>query len=547
MEGVFELLGKRSIHSREELQKWLEDESEFYSAFYEVHALRYARMTCQTDDSEREKAYLYFVEEIEPKAKPLFFDLDRKFLKTATRKELPDRYFVLDRRRENNVALFRPENVELEKKEAKLAQQFEKIAGARTVVYDEKERTLQQMGQYLENVNRSVREETWSLGEERRLKDRKTIDQLYSDLLVLRQKIATNAGFDNYRDYAFRSRERFDYTPQDCFRFHDAVEQHIVPIIRSLDRERGETLGVDPLRPWDLAVDSRGRAPLEPFNTMEELMQRCSRVYRQLGSQFSEDFHKMVDMGLIDPDSRRGKAPGGYCMELPELRLPFIFLNLVGRDSDMRTVLHESGHAFHTFATRNMAPHFHYRGENAPVEFAEVASMSMELLGGEHIEGTFYNHDDAIRSKHEHLESIIRILPWIATIDAFQHWIYTHPDNTVEEREEFWLKLLARFGGNLSWDGYEATQRSYWQRQGHLFTSPFYYIEYGIAQLGALGIWAQYRRDHKAGIEAYSRALALGGSKPLPKLFEAAGLPFDFGPQIVHSYAQEVANELKNL
>jgi oligoendopeptidase F len=547
VEGVFELLGKRSIHSREELQKWLEDESEFYSAFYEVHALRYARMTCQTDDSEREKAYLYFVEEIEPKAKPLFFDLDRKFLKTATRKELPDRYFVLDRRRENNVALFRPENVELEKKEAKLAQQFEKIAGARTVVYDEKERTLQQMGQYLENVNRSVREETWSLGEERRLKDRKTIDQLYSDLLVLRQKIATNAGFDNYRDYAFRSRERFDYTPQDCFRFHDAVEQHIVPIIRSLDRERGETLGVDPLRPWDLAVDSRGRAPLEPFNTMEELMQRCSRVYRQLGSQFSEDFHKMVDMGLIDPDSRRGKAPGGYCMELPELRLPFIFLNLVGRDSDMRTVLHESGHAFHTFATRNMAPHFHYRGENAPVEFAEVASMSMELLGGEHIEGTFYNHDDAIRSKHEHLESIIRILPWIATIDAFQHWIYTHPDNTVEEREEFWLKLLARFGGNLSWDGYEATQRSYWQRQGHLFTSPFYYIEYGIAQLGALGIWAQYRRDHKAGIEAYSRALALGGSKPLPKLFEAAGLPFDFGPQIVHSYAQEVANELKNL
>jgi oligoendopeptidase F len=547
VEGVFELLGKRSIHSREELQKWLEDESEFYSAFYEVHALRYARMTCQTDDSEREKAYLYFVEEIEPKAKPLFFDLDRKFLKTATRKELPDRYFVLDRRRENNVALFRPENVELEKKEAKLAQQFEKIAGARTVVYDEKERTLQQMGQYLENVNRSVREETWSLGEERRLKDRKTIDQLYSDLLVLRQKIATNAGFDNYRDYAFRSRERFDYTPQDCFRFHDAVEQHIVPIIRSLDRERGETLGVDPLRPWDLAVDSRGRAPLEPFNTMEELMQRCSRVYRQLGSQFSEDFHKMVDMGLIDPDSRRGKAPGGYCMELPELRLPFIFLNLVGRDSDMRTVLHESGHAFHTFATRNMAPHFHYRGENAPVEFAEVASMSMELLGGEHIEGTFYNHDDAIRSKHEHLESIIRILPWIATIDAFQHWIYTHPDNTVEEREEFWLKLLARFGGNLSWDGYEGTQRSYWQRQGHLFTSPFYYIEYGIAQLGALGIWAQYRRDHKAGIEAYSRALALGGSKPLPKLFEAAGLPFDFGPQIVHSYAQEVANELKNL
>jgi len=544
---LFELLGKRRIHSREELEKWLEDESEFYSAFYEVYALRYARMTCQTDDPEREKAYLHFVEEIEPKAKPLIFDLDKKFLETPARKQLPDRYYVLNRRRENNVALFRPENVELEKEETKLAQQFEKTAGARTVFYDGKERTLQQMAQYLENVNRNVREQTWSLAEDRRLKDRKTMDHLYSELLGLRQKIAKNAGFDNYRDYAFRRRERFDYTPQDCFRFHDAVEQHIVPLIRSLDRERGETLGVESLRPWDLSVDARGRAPLKPFNTIEELMQRCSQVYRQLGSQFSEGFRKMVDMSLIDPESRRGKAPGGYCLELPELRLPFIFLNLVGRDNDMRTILHESGHAFHTFATRNLAPHFHYRGENAPVEFAEVASMSMELLGGEHIEGTFYEHDDAIRSKHEHLESIIRLLAWIATIDAFQHWIYTHPEHTAEEREEFWLKLRARFGGRVSWEGYDEIQRSYWQRQGHLFTAPFYYIEYGIAQLGALGIWTQYRRDPKAGVEAYSRALALGGSKPLPKLFESAGLPFDFGPQIVQSYARELAGELKNL
>lgn len=331
--------------------RWLEDESEFYSALYEEYALRYARMTCQTDDPERERAYLNFVEEIEPKAKPFIFDLDKKFLKTPFQKQLPDRYYVLNRRRENNVALFRPENVALEKEEAMLAQQFEKNAGARTVFYEGKERTLQQMAQYLENVDRNVRKETWSLAEDRRLKDRKKMDNLYSDLLKLRGKIAKNAGFENYRDYAFRRRERFDYTPQDCFRFHDAVEQNVVPLIRSLDQERRKALKLDSLRPWDRAVDTQGRPPLKPFNTMTDLMQRCKQVYGRLGSQFSEGFQKMVDLGLIDPDSRRGKAPGGYCLELPELRLPFIFLNLVGRDNDMRTILHESGHAFHTFAT----------------------------------------------------------------------------------------------------------------------------------------------------------------------------------------------------
>jgi oligoendopeptidase F len=546
LEQIFRDLENTSINSMEELEKWLDDESEFYSALYETFALRYARMTCQTDDPEREKAYLHFVEEIEPKAKPLIFNLERKFLNTPASKQLPDRYYVLSRRIRNNVALFRPENVELEKDETKLVQKYEKIAGARTVFYDGKERTLQQMAQYMESVDRGIRCETWSLAEDRRLQDRETLNQLYSDLLTLRQKIAENSGFDNYREYAFRRRERFEYTPQDCVQFHDAVEQHIVPLIRLLDRERGKSLQVEPLRPWDLSVDQTGKPPLKPFNSMPELMQKCSSAYGKLDSSFVEGFREMVGLGLIDPESRRGKAPGGYCLELPEVRLPFIFLNLVGRDDDMRTILHESGHAFHTYAARDLAPHFHYRGENAPVEFAEVASMSMELLGGEHIEGTFYDHEDAIRSKHEHLESIVRLLAWIATIDAFQHWIYTNPDHTTEERERSWMSLRTRFGGAESWDDYDRIQRSYWQRQGHLFTAPFYYIEYGIAQLGALGIWTQYRKNPASGIAAYKRALAFGGSKTLPELFAEAGLPFDFGPQIVQSYARELAAELKS-
>jgi len=547
MERIFHELENRSIRSKEELERWLQNESEFSSAYSEAYALRYVRMTCHTNDSELEKAYLHFVENVDPKAKLRSFNLDRKFLETPTRKELPtDRYRVLLRRRENNVALFREENVELEKEEAKLAQKFQKIAGARTVLYDGQERTLQQMAQYLEGVKRDVRQETWRLSEDRRLKDRGVMDQLYSELVALRHKIAENAGFDNYRDYAFRRRERFDYTPEDCFRFHEAVEQHIVPLIRGLDKERENRLAVDALRPWDLQVDPAGRPPLRPFKSVGELMQGCRGIYEQLDADFGREFRRMVDFGLIDPDSRPGKAPGGYCVEFAEVQLPFIFLNLVGRDNDVRTILHESGHAFQTFATRDKDLLFQYRSDNMPMEFAEVASMSMELLGGEHIEGTFYNHEDAVRSRHEHLESIVRLLAWIATIDAFQHWVYTHPGHTHAEREEYWLKLRQRFGGAESWEGYENVQRTYWQRQGHLFTSPFYYIEYGIAQLGALGIWTHYRKNPEDAVEAYKRALALGGSKPLPELFKSADLPFDFGPEIIRTYIHELGKELKN-
>jgi oligoendopeptidase F len=502
-------------------------------------------MTCQTDDLEREKAYLHFVEDIQPKAKPRFFALDGKFLGSPARRQLsPDRYFVLIRRRENNVSLFRQENVELEKDAAKLEQRSQKIAAARTVLYDGQERTLQQMAQYQENVNRDLRLETWSLSEQRRLKDREVMDQIYDELISLRQRIAKNAGFDNYRDYAFRRRERFDYSPQDCFQFHQSVERYIVPLVRKIQEERQKRLGVDVLRPWDILVDPEGRPALRPFRTSAELMEKCRQVYDRLDSDFEKDFCRLVELNLIDPDSRAGKAPGGYCVELSEVRLPFIFLNLVGRDDDVRTILHESGHGFHAFATRDRDLPFEYRGENVPTEFAEVASMSMELLGGEQLDGTFYNHEDAVRSRQKHLEEIARLLPWIATIDAFQHWIYTNPNHTHEQREEFWLKLRERFAGLESWENYDDVQRSFWQRQGHLFTAPFYYIEYGIAQLGALGIWTHYLKDPQDAVQAYKRALALGGSKPLPQLFKAADLPFNFGSDIVQTYAHQLRSGL---
>lgn len=541
LKEYFGSLRKRPLVSRNDLDKWLADESELASAIVEEQSLRYIRMTCQTDDATREKAYLDFVEHVEPELKHGLFELDRKYLASEARKELSrDLYFVLDRRRENSAALFREENVELEKDDTKLGQKYQKITGAMTVFYDSSEKTMQQMARYLEETDRSVREKTWLLSEERRLKDRDALEGLYDGLIVLRGRIAKNAGFDNYRDYVFRKLSRFDYTPEDCLRYHEAVEKHIVPLIREIDEERRDKLGVDPLRPWDLVVDPEDRPPLRPFKTASELTQGCIRVFERMHPDFTRNFRRMSELKLLDLESRKGKAPGGYNYELMEVRFPFIFMNGVGRDTDIRTILHESGHAFHVFATRNTNLHFLYRGENIPTEFAEVASQAMELMAGEHLEGIFYNHEEFERSRREHLVDTVKLLPWVATIDAFQHWVYTHPGHSREERREYWVKLKERFGGQENYEGYEDVWRSRWQRQLHLYLVPFYYIEYGIAMLGALGIWTRYRKDPKGAIEAYRQALAFGGSRPLPELFKAAGVSFDFGPKTVEPYASEL-------
>jgi len=541
LKELFATLEGRPLPSASDIEKWFRDESELLAALYEEQALRYIRMTCQTNDPEREKAYLSFVENVEPIVKVGSFGLDRKYLNTPARKDLaPDRYSVLDRRVENNVSIFREENVELEKEETKLSTQYQKLTGAMTATYQGQEKTMQQMARYLEEPDRKVREETWLIAETRRQKDREALGQLYDELITLRQKIAQNAGFENYRDYIFRKKERFDYTPKDCFQFHQAVEEYVVPLLRDLDKDRRSKLAVDPLRPYDLAADPESKPPLHPFKTATELVQVCVTIFEKVNPKFAANLRRLAELNLLDLESRRGKAPGGYQSELMEVRLPFIFMNSVGRDQDVRTLLHESGHAFHTFAIRNSDLPIHYRGDNIPFEFAEVASQTMEIIGGEHLEGTFYSKEDATRSRRDHLIGLVRLLAWIATIDAFQHWVYTNPGHSTEEREKFWVRLRERFGGIESWKGYENFRQSFWQRQLHLYEVPFYYIEYGIAWTGALGLWAAYRKDPRGAIGAYERALALGGSKPLPELFRAADMPFDFGPKTIGPYAREL-------
>jgi oligoendopeptidase F len=377
----------------------------------------------------------------------------------------------------------------------------------------------------------------------RRLQEFEKFEEIFDKQIKLRQQIAKNAGFDNYRDYAFRRLGRFDYTPEDCAKFHDAVEKEIMPVVRELQAERRKKLKVEKLRPWDLSVDPLNRPPLKPFAQVGEMISRTQNIFNHLDEGLAEGFQRMQNLKLLDLANRKGKAPGGYQSTLAEARVPFIFMNAVGLQRDVETILHEAGHAFHALATRD-EDLYAYRG--APIEFCEVASMSMELLGNEFLE-EFYSSADANRARRTHLEGIIGIFPWIATVDAFQHWIYTHPGHTRAARAVAWLELMDRFGGDVDWSGYDQSRAYLWHRQLHIFLHPFYYIEYGIAQLGALQVWANSKRDKAKALHDYKSSLALGGSKPLPELFKAAGSPFEFSAKTIKPLVELTRSELAKL
>jgi oligoendopeptidase F len=528
----------------EALERWLVDWGELSAALDEEGSRRYIAMTCHTDDAGAEKAYLEFVEQIEPRTKPRQFQLAQLFLDHPCRAQLPPaRYGVFDRATRVQVELYREENVPLETEEARLAQQYQKLSGSLTVNFRGEEKTLVQMGRYLEETDRALRQEAWELVAQRRLQEREKFEDNFEALLKVREQIARNAGFANYRDYAFRRLCRFDYTPADCEAFHAAIEREVMPVLRQLQAERKQQLGLDRLRPWDLAVDPLNRAPLRPFEQVAAMVEQTQRVFDQLDPQLAGEFKLMRDLRLLDLDNRKGKAPGGYQSTLSESRLPFIFMNAVGQQRDVETILHEAGHAFHALATRD-EPLYAYR--SAPIEFCEVASMSMELLGNDFIEA-FYAAPEARRARRDHLEGIIEIFPWIATVDAFQHWIYTHPGHTRAERAAAWLALMDRFGGDVDWSGHGDARAHLWHRQLHIFLHPFYYVEYGIAQLGALQVWANSKRDRAAALADYKRALALGGARPLPELFAAAGGRFDFSAATVKPLLELVRGELQKL
>ena len=544
LEPLYASLLERSLKCSGCLEALLLDRSELDAAASESHADLYINMTCHTDDESITSRYLEHVRDVQPHLKEAGFKLDRHIVQCPHVDDLDkDRYGVLIRNMEADVTLFREENIPLQTEDTELGTKYDEICGAMEVEFRGEQYTMPQMGRFMQDNDREVRGESWAATINRRYQEHEAIDGIFDEMVSLRTKMAGNADCEDYRDYMFKAMHRFDYGPADCEAFHKGVEKLCVPLQHQMNRQRLEELGVDSLRPWDLDVDVKGRSPLLPFNGSDELVAGTSGIFHSMDPELGELFDQLRGSDCLDLETRKGKAPGGYQYNRDRRRVPFIFMNAAGLQRDVETMVHEAGHAFHSMLSEE-EPLVAYR--HAPIEFAEVASMSMELMAHPFLE-KFYSREEADRARRQHLEGVISTLCWVATIDAYQHWIYTHPDHTRDQRDIYWLELHARFGPDVDWTGFEDQRAKFWHKQLHIFNVPFYYIEYGIAQLGALQLWSQYRRDPKRAIANYRRAMTLGGSQPLPKLFEAAELQFDFGPGIMELLMQDVQEALAEL
>jgi len=536
-------LVERPIESETDLEQWLKDMSEVEAFISEDACWRQVRMTCDTENKALEEAFNFFFMEIQPKLQPYADQLNKKLINCPFTNTLDQhKYFTYLRSVKKSIDLFRESNIPLQAEASVLQQQYGTIAGKMMIEHEGQEYTLQQAAKFLEHEDRSVRETVYKKIAERRYADKDALNDLYSKLIALRHQIALNAGFSNYRDYKFAEMGRFDYQPDACFDFHDAVQAAVLPLINDIYTEQAKRLGIDIMRPWDTEAEPAGIHPLRPFTDGKDLLKKSITCLDQLDPFFGDCLRKMDELNHLDLDSRKGKAPGGYNMPLAESGAPFIFMNAAAQMSDLTTMVHEAGHAIHSFLAHEL-PLTSFK--EYPTEMAEVASMSMELFTMDHWEAFFESEEEMKRAKRHQLERVITIFPWIAIIDKFQHWVYEHPNHTLEEREENWLNILNKFTSTtIDHSGLEKFRSYGWQKQLHLFEVPFYYIEYGIAQLGAIGMWKQYKENPKQALDNYKHALSLGGTKTLPELYKAAGINFDFSHKNIDELMIFVKNEL---
>jgi oligoendopeptidase F len=545
LEPFFKQLMERTINSKEELEQWLKHRSELEAFLGENLAWRYVKMTCDTTDKELEEAYLFFVTEIEPKIAPYSDMLNKKLMESPFVNELDkEKYFIYLRAIKKDIDIFREANVPLFAEISTESQKYGAIVGSMSVEMEGKELTLQQAANYLKNPDRSKREEAFKKINEKRAQHSKELDDLFDRLIALRHKVAVNAGYTNFRDYMFAAMGRFDYKPEDCFAFHDAIQKEVMPLVKVFAEKRKQELGHD-LRPWDMDVDTNNRPALEPFTSGADLLDKTIKCFRKVDDYFAWCIETMDNMGHLDLESRKGKAPGGYNYPMAETNVPFIFMNAASSTRDVETMVHEGGHAVHSFLSKDLEL---AAFKNCPSEVAELASMSMELLSYDGQDIFYTTPEEFNRAAEEHLEGIIKILPWIATIDKFQHWIYSNPTHTVEDRKAYWFQLSKEFGtGMVDWSGYEYAQAYTWQKQLHLYEVPFYYIEYGMAQLGALAVWRNYKKDKKKALDQYKAALTLGYTKTIGEIYKTAGIEFNFSASYIKELMAFVKDELKKL
>jgi oligoendopeptidase F len=546
IEPYYQSLLNESLDSLNILYGWLKKRSELEAILEEDFAWRYIKMTCDTTNENHQKEFEYFATEIEPKLSEYSNQLNEKFLACDYIDQLDQStYSIYIRSLKTQIEIFRQENIPLNMELQVEQQKFGAIVGAMTIEHEGKEYTLEQASNFLKNTDREIRKAVYEKIQNRRIENKAELDELFSKLVKLRHQVAINAGFENYRDYMFKALGRFDYTAEDCFNFHNAIEKEVVPLLKSLSEKRKNKMQLDALKPYDTEVDVSGKAALIPFNGPEDLLNKTIQCFDKLHPYFGEKLKTMKEHKLIDLESRKGKAPGGYNYPLTESAAPFIFMNAANAMRDLTTMVHEGGHAVHTFLSNHLEINDFKR---VPSEVAEVASMSMELISMKHWDVFFDNQDDLIRAKEEQLKDCLKTLPWVATIDAFQHWIYIHPNHTFKEREQAWEECFDRFGSNfVNWEGYEEFKMNLWQKQLHLFEVPFYYIEYAIAQLAAIAIFKNFKEDEMIALDKYINALKLGYTKSIPEIYSAAGISFDFSQKYIHSLIDFIKVELESL
>jgi oligoendopeptidase F len=531
----------------ETVESWLADWTRITSLLAETEARLQVATTVNTADENAEQRLKTFLQTIYPAWKSAEQRLNQKFLASELE---PEGFEIARRNMQSSADLFREANLPLIAQETELGMAYDKIIAAQTVNWEGKEITIPQIRPVYENTDRALREKAWRLASERQLQDREAINEIWGKLLKIRRQMAANAGFgDDYRAFRWKDFQRFDYTPENAKQFHAAIEQVAVPAAKRLYEKRRARLGYDSLRPWDVDVDPLGRPALQPFQGVVELERKSEALFHHVDPELGDYFQTMRQEALLDLDNRKGKAPGGYCTNFEAIRRPFIFMNAVGIHDDVQTMMHEGGHAFHVFETANLP----YRQQlNVPIEFAEVASMSMELLAAPYLAGEevrFYREPEAARARVQHLEEIICFWPYMAVVDGFQHWAYENPDAASQPAncDAAWADLWVRFMQGVDWSGLEEAMMTGWHRKQHIYNHAFYYIEYGLAQLGAVQVWRNSLADQQKAVADYRKALALGGTKPLPALFAAAGAKFAFDAETMGELVELIETTLAQI
>ena len=545
IKSLFDNLVDREISSALELEQLMLDQSELSAVLEEDMAWRYIKMNIDTTDKELGEQFSFWIKEISPNTAPYSHKLNLKLVNSPYLKDLDqEKYRIYLRSVKKQIEIFREDNIPLFTTMEEKQQEYGAISAKMSIEVDGKKMTMQKAALLLKSTDRAKREEIYNKISSRRLQDEKVLDDLFDELISLRQKIAKNADFDNYRDYMFAAMGRFDYTPKDCFNFHDAIAKEIVPIINSFEQKRKNKLGNESYKPWDTAVDVDGLPPLKPFDGGTELTDLSIECFNRLRPYFGECLSTMKAMKHLDLESKNGKAPGGFMYPLYEIGVPFIYMNAVGSQRDLVTMVHEGGHAVHSFLSRDLSL---TEFKSTPSEVAELASMAMELLSMDHWDVFYADAADLKRAKLEQLEKALETLPWVASIDKFQHWIYT-TEHTAQQRKEKWLSISDELGNQIiDWEGNENVHANLWQKQLHLYEVPFYYIEYGMAQLGAIAMWRSYKQLGEQGLDNYMNALKLGYTKTIGEIYETAGIKFDFSASYVKELADFIKEELEKL